>query len=244
MDPSRTALILVFAAASLKTALDAIAADWQATSGTTVTISYDSSAKLAKQIQQAAPADIFISASKQWMDALAEGGLIRPESRRDILGNRLILVAADKAAAPVEIVAGFDLAGMIGDGKLAMAMVDSVPAGQYGKQALTYLGVWDAVLPKVAQSDNVRAALRLVASGEAAYGIVYASDAVAEARVAVVGTFPDDSHQPIIYPAAVVATSSKPELSTPRALPNRMCSKSSCVPRLEISVTPKASATR
>ena len=206
-----TGEITVFAAASLKTALDAIAADWQATSGTTVTISYDSSAKLAKQIQQAAPADIFISASKQWMDTLAEGGLIRPESRRDILGNRLILVAADKAAAPVEIVAGFDLAGMIGDGKLAMAMVDSVPAGQYGKEALSNLGVWDAVLPKVAQSDNVRAALRLVASGEAAYGIVYASDAVAEARVAVVGTFPDDSHQPIIYPAAVVAASTTPQ---------------------------------
>ena len=203
--------VTVFAAASLKTALDAIAADWQKQTGTTVTISYDSSAKLAKQIQAGAPADLFISASVQWMDTLAQAKLINPDSRKTLLGNTLILVAADKSAPKVDLTKGFDLAGLLGDGKLAMGMVDSVPAGQYGKQALTSLGIWDAVAPKVAQSENVRAALALVDSGEAAFGIVYGSDAVADAKVAVIATFPDDSHQPILYPAAVIASSTKPE---------------------------------
>ncbi len=147
--------ITVFAASSLKTALDAIAADWQTQTGNTVTISYDSSAKLAKQLQEGAPADVFISASRQWMDTLADGSLIKPDSRKNILGNTLILIAAGKGAAPVEIAPGFDLAGLLGDGKLSMATVDSVPAGQYGKEALTSLGVWDAVAPKVAQAENV-----------------------------------------------------------------------------------------
>ncbi|MEO6299580.1 MAG: molybdate ABC transporter substrate-binding protein [Paracoccaceae bacterium] len=202
--------ITVFAAASLKNALDAIAVDWQKSSGNTVTISYESSAKLAKQIQEGAPADLFISASKQWMDTLADAKLIKPESRKDILGNSLVLIGA-KDAAKVEIVNGFDLATLIGDSKLAMGLVDSVPAGQYGKEALTNLGIWDAVEPKVAQTDNVRAALKLVDTGEAAYGIVYASDAVSDDKVAVVGTFPDDSHKSIIYPAAVIAASTAPE---------------------------------
>ena len=197
--------LTVFAASSLKTALDAIAADWQTATGHAVVISYDSSAKLAKQIEQGAPADLFISASKQWMDTLAEGGLIKADSRKDILGNTLVLVAADRGATQVDIAPWFDLAGLLGDGKLAMGLVDSVPAGQYGKEALVNLGVWDAVEPAVAQADNVRAALRLVATGEAAYGVVYGSDAVSEAGVTVVGTFPEDSHQPILYPAAVIA---------------------------------------
>ncbi len=202
--------ITVFAASSLKNALDAIAADWQKQTGATVTIAYDSSAKLARQIQLGAPADLFLSASKQWMDTLADASLIKPESRRNILGNTLILIAAGRGAAPVAIRPGFDLAGLLGDGKLAMAAVDSVPAGQYGKEALTTLGVWDAVEPKVAQSENVRAALALVAMGEAPFGIVYGSDAIAEDRVSVVGTFPADSHSPILYPAAVMASSAKP----------------------------------
>ncbi|MGV8987090.1 MAG: molybdate ABC transporter substrate-binding protein [Cypionkella sp.] len=203
--------ITVFAAASLKTALDAIAADWQKTTGDKVSISYDSSAKLAKQIQQGAPADLFISASTQWMEVLAAAAMIKPESRKDLLGNRLILVAADKTAAKVTLAKGLDLAALVGDGKLAMGLVDSVPAGQYGKEALTNLGLWDAVEPKVAQADNVRAALKLVDTGEAAYGIVYASDAVSDDKVAVVGTFPEDSHKPIIYPAAVTAFSTAPQ---------------------------------
>lgn len=203
--------ITVFAAASLKTALDTIAADWGKKTGDKVTISYESSGKLAKQIQQGAPADIFISASKEWMDKLADDKLIKPESRRDILGNQLILVAPVKDAKAVKIEKGFDLAGLVGDGKLAMGLVDSVPAGQYGKEALTNLGVWTAVEPKVAQADNVRAALKLVDTGEAAYGIVYTSDAVSDNKVKAVGTFPDDSHKPIIYPAAVIAATKAPE---------------------------------
>ncbi len=203
--------ITVFAAASLKTALDTIAADWEKSTGNKVTISYESSAKLAKQIQEGAPADLFISASKQWIDTLSDAKLIKLDSRKTILGNTLILVAADKTAAKVDLVKGVDLATLVGDSKLAMGLVDSVPAGQYGKEALTNLGAWDAVEPKVAQADNVRAALKLVDSGEAAFGIVYASDAISDDKVTVVGTFPEDSHKPIIYPAAVIATSTAPE---------------------------------
>ena len=203
--------VTVFAASSLKTALDAIAADWEQQTGNHVVISYDSSAKLAKQIQQGAPADVFISASKQWMDTLADANLIKPDSRKDILGNTLILVAADPKAPAVTIASGFDLAGLVGDSKLAMGLIDSVPAGQYGKEALVALGAWDAVAPKVAQAENVRAALKLVEMQEAAYGIVYASDAVGDDKVAVVGTFPSDSHKPIVYPAAVMATATAPE---------------------------------
>ena len=207
--------ITVFAAASLKTALDRVAADWQAQTGHRVVISYAGSSALAQQIQQGAPADLFISAAVNWMDWVEEEGLIVPETRRDLLGNALVLVGYGSDAAAVEIAPGFDLAGLLGDGKLAMALVDAVPAGQYGKEALITLGVWDAVEPYVAQAENVRAALALVASGEAPYGIVYASDAIADDAagdtVAIVGTFPADSHAPIIYPAAVVADSAKPE---------------------------------
>ena len=207
--PAFAADITVFAAASLKTALDTIAANYEKTSGDTVAISYESSAKLAKQIQEGAPADIFISASKQWMDTLADAKLIQPDSRKNVLGNTLILVTAAKAAK-VDLVKGVDLAKLVGDSKLAMGLVDSVPAGQYGKEALTNLDAWDAVEPKVAQADNVRAALKLVDTGEAAFGIVYASDAVSDDKVTVAGTFPEDSHKPIIYPAALT-TAAKPE---------------------------------
>lgn len=206
--------ITVFAAASLKNALDAIAAEWGAETGDAVTISYAGSSALAAQIQEGAPADLFISAAVNWMDVLEAEGLIRPETRVDLLGNTLVLVGHGDAA-PVEIVPGFDLAGLLGGGKLSMALVDAVPAGQYGRAALESLGVWSAVEADVAQSENVRAALALVATGEAPYGIVYGSDAIAddaaEDAVTVVGTFPDNSHEPIVYPAAVVAGSAKPE---------------------------------
>lgn len=194
--------VTVFAAASLKTALDQVAADWKADTGNTAVISYAGSSQLAKQIEEGAPADVFLSADEDWMNALGKAGLIQPASRHDLLGNELVLVAR-KGTAPVAIAKGFDLAGLLGRNRLAMALVDSVPAGKYGKAALTSLGVWAAVEPKVAQSDNVRAALALVATGEAPYGIVYATDAAAEPKVAVVGTFPQDSHPPIIYPAAL-----------------------------------------
>lgn len=198
--------VVVFAAASLKTALDQIATDFQAATGNTVVISYAGSNTLAQQIIQGAPADIFVSANEKWMDEVAKANLIADGTRADLLGNTLVLIAHGKAAAPVEIGPGFDLAALLGDEKLAMAMVDSVPAGQYGKAALETLGIWAAVEPNVAQSDNVRAALALVSTGEAPYGIVYATDAVADDNVTVVGTFPADSHPAIIYPGAVLTT--------------------------------------
>lgn len=192
--------ITIFAAASLKTALDDISSQWQKSSGDTVTISYAGSSQLAKQIQQGAPADIFISAAENWMDELAKTDNIDPSTRSNLLGNTLVLVGHG-ASKPVDLA---NLPEALGEGKLAMAMVDSVPAGQYGKQALEKLGLWDKVESHVAQADNVRAALTLVATGEAPYGVVYGSDAVAEKDVSVAATFPTDSHDPIIYPAAIV----------------------------------------
>jgi molybdate transport system substrate-binding protein len=202
--PAAAEEVVVFAAASLKTALDTIAADFRKATGNAVTISYAGSNALAKQIIEGAPADIFISAAVNWMDEVEKAGLVVPGTREDLLGNTLVLVAHGKDAKPVEIGKGFDLKARLGDGKLAMAMVDSVPAGQYGKASLESLGLWSSVEGSVAQAENVRAALALVSSGEAPFGIVYASDAVADDNVSVIGTFPEDSHKPIIYPAALV----------------------------------------
>lgn len=204
VQPVAAEEVTVFAAASLKNALDAVAADWQAATGNTVTISYAGSNALAKQIIEGAPADIYVSAAENWMDEVEKAGLVVPGTRKDLLGNTLVLVAAGKDAKPVEIAPGFDLKGLLGEDKLAMALVDSVPAGQYGKASLTALGVWDAIEPSVAQAENVRAALALVSTGEAPFGIVYASDALSDPGVTVVGTFPEDSHKPILYPAALL----------------------------------------
>ena len=201
--PAAAEEVVVFAAASLKNALDAVAADFQADTGHKVTVSYAGSNALAKQILEGAPADVFLSAAVNWMDEVEKDGLV--QARRDLLGNSLVLIASGKDAPPVAIVPGFDLAGMLGDGKLAMAMVDAVPAGQYGKASLEALGVWKTVEGAVAQSENIRAALALVAAGEAPFGIVYATDASADDNVTVVGTFPEDSHAPIIYPAALLS---------------------------------------
>jgi len=200
--PAAAEEVVVFAAASLKNALDDVAADFQAATGATVTISYAGSNALAKQILEGAPADVFLSAAVNWMDEVEKDGLV--VNRRDLLGNRLVLIASGKDAPPVAITPGFDLAGMLGDGKLSMAMVDAVPAGQYGKASLEALGIWDRVEGSVAQSENIRAALALVSTGEASFGIVYATDAAADDNVTVVGTFPEDSHDPIIYPAALL----------------------------------------
>lgn len=205
--PARAEQITVFAAASLKTALDQVAADWNASSDDQVVVSYAGSPVLAKQIQQGAPADIFISAAVEWMDLLQDQALIREDSRLDLLGNALVLVGHQSKDMPVTIGDDFDLATRLGSGKLAMALVDSVPAGVYGKQALVSLGQWEAVAANVAQADNVRAALALVATGEAPLGIVYATDAVAEPRVGGIGQFPADSHDPITYPTALTIDS-------------------------------------
>lgn len=203
--------VIVFAAASLKNALDAVNAEYQKEGGKPAKISYAASSALAKQIEQAAPAHVFVSADLEWMDYLAGKKLIKDETRVNLLGNRIVLVAPEGKAANVDIKAGFDLAKVIGDGKLAMANVDSVPAGKYGKAALTKLGAWDGVSGKLAQAENVRAALLLVSRGEAAAGIVYATDAAADPNVKIIGTFPADSHAPIIYPAALVAGSDNKE---------------------------------
>ena len=202
--PALSEEVVVFAAASLKTARDAVAADFQAATGDTVTISYAGTGQLATQIIQGAPADIFLSAAENWMDEVETAGLVVPGTRQDLLGNTLVLIAHGKDAAPVTLAPGFDLAALLGPEKLAMAMVDSVPAGQYGKEALANLGLWEQVQASVAQADNVRAALALVSSGEAPLGIVYASDAVADDNVTVIATFPADSHRPIAYPVALL----------------------------------------
>ncbi len=202
--PTLADTVVVFAAASLKTALDAVAADFQAQTGHSVVISYGGSNALAKQIIEGAPADIFLSAAVNWMDEVEKAGLVAEGTRADLLGNSLVLVAHGKGAAPVDIGPGLDLVALLGDGRLSMAMVDAVPAGQYGKAALISLGQWAAVEGSVAQSENVRAALALVTAGEAPYGIVYATDAAPDDNVTVVGTFPTDSHPPIVYPGALL----------------------------------------
>ncbi len=198
--------VVVFAAASLKTALDAVAADFEARTGDEVVISYGGSNALARQILDGAPADIFISAAADWMDTVEYEGFVVSGGREDLWGNRLVVIGHGRYAAPVEIGPGLDLGGLLGDGRLSMAMVDAVPAGQYGKAALQSLGLWDAVAPSVAQSENVRAALAFVSAGEAPYGIVYATDAVADDNVTVVGVFPEESHPPIVYPAGLLTT--------------------------------------
>ncbi len=198
---------LVFAAASMKTALDAISAKFAAKTGHAPVISYNSSGVLAKQIAAGAPADLFISADERWMSFLADRGELKAGTRETLLGNELVLVEPAASDAKLAIKPGFDLAGALGDGKLAVCTVASCPAGIYGKEALTKLGVYAAVEPKLAQTEDVRAALLLVARGEAKFGIVYATDARAEPKVKVIDAFPASSHAPITYPVAVLKDS-------------------------------------
>jgi molybdate transport system substrate-binding protein len=241
--------ITVFAAASLANAMTEIKDRFEATSEHDLIVSLAGSSALARQIQQGAPADIFISANSDWMDMLEADGLIEEGTRFDLLNNALVLIAArteateataeaTAEAAAVEIGPNFDLVGLLGEGRLAMALVDAVPAGIYGKAALESLGLWKDVEPQVAQADNVRAALAFVAAGEAPYGIVYATDAVASGtatgtvsgtatgtvsgtvsgtvtgratgNVTVVGIFPADTHPPIVYPVADLANRDVP----------------------------------
>jgi molybdate transport system substrate-binding protein len=195
--------VLVFAAASLKNALDEISAQWQRESGKKAAISYAASNTLIKQIEQGAPADIFISADLDWMDYGQQKGLIKPDTRSNLLGNRLVLVAPKDSNISANIQPGFDLAALLKGGRLAMGNVDAVPAGKYGKAALEKLGAWDGVKDKIAQAESVRAALVLVARGEAPLGIVYQTDAASDPTVKIVGTFPENTHPPIIYPVAL-----------------------------------------
>jgi molybdate transport system substrate-binding protein len=204
--------LVVFAAASLKTALDDVAARWKAEGNRAPKISYGASSALAKQIEQGAPADLFISADLDWMDYLDQRKLIRSGTRFNLLGNRMALVAPKDSTIELTIAPGFDLAGALGNGRLAMANVQSVPAGKYGKAALETLGVWSSVAGKLAQAADVRAALVLVARGETPLGIVYQTDAAAAPGVRIVGLFPADSHPPIIYPVALTATTRNPDV--------------------------------
>ena len=203
----------VFAAASLKNALDEIAAAWAKEGKAPARVSLAASNTLARQIEAGAPADLFFSADLDWMDYLQGKGLIRAETRVSLLANAIVLIAPKDAAKPVAIAPGLDLAAALGSGRLAMGNVEAVPAGKYGRAALEKLGAWAGVKDKVAQGDSVRAALLLVARGEAPLGIVYATDAAAEPNVTIVGTFPADSHPPIVYPVAVTKEATSPEVT-------------------------------
>jgi molybdate transport system substrate-binding protein len=199
--------LLVFAAASLKNVLDEIDEAWRRETGKRAAISYGASSLLAKQIENGAPADLFMSADSDWMDYLETRKLIKPGSRSDLLGNTLVLIAPAGSAVKLTIAPDFGLAAALGDGRLAMADPAAVPAGRYGRAALAKLGVWDSVANRIAAAENVRAALLLVARGEAPLGIVYRTDAAVERGVRIVDTFPPDTHPPIVYPIALTSTS-------------------------------------
>jgi molybdate transport system substrate-binding protein len=206
--------ITVFAAASLKNALDDTNAAFTKATGVKTTTSYAASSALAKQIEQGAPADVFISADLQWMDYAGERKLIKPDTRVNLLGNKLVLIApADSKIANVTIGEGFDVAKLAGSGRIAVADVNAVPAGRYAKAALEKLGAWAAAEPKLAQAENVRATLAFVARDETPIGIVYETDAKVEPKVKVIGAFPDSSYPPVTYPVAATATTTKQGVS-------------------------------
>jgi len=199
--------LTVFAAASLQESLTAAGAAWTAKTGAPVRFSFGASSAMARQIDQGAPADLFLSADEEWMDWLAGKGGIVPASRRRLLSNRLVLIAPASARVALTIAPGFPLARALGAGRLAVADPTAVPAGKYAKSALIALGVWESVDDRLLPAENVRTTLAWVARGEAPFGIVYATDARAEPKVKVVGVFPASSHPPIVYPGAVTSAS-------------------------------------
>ena len=196
--------VTVFGAASLSDALQEIATNYQKQTGKNVVVSFAASSTLARQIEASGGADIFISADLDWMDYLDKKGLIAPGSRENLLANRLVLIAPKDAATPITIAPNFDLLAALRGGRLAIANPQTVPAGRYGRAALSALGVWDSVANHLANAEDVRVALAYVARGEAPLGIVYETDAKAEPKVAIVGVFPENSHPPILYPAALI----------------------------------------
>lgn len=216
--------ITVFAAASMKNALDEVDSLFTAQNGIKVVASYAASSSLTKQIEQGAPADVFLSADVDWMDYGAKHNLIKNDTRENLLGNRLVLIAPkDSKIGNVTIAPGFDLAALAGSGRIATGDVRAVPAGLYAKAALEKLGIWSSVESKIAMAENVRAALVLVARGETPFGIVYETDAKVDPSVKIIGVFPEDSHPPIIYPVAMTKDA-KPDaaqylafLTTPEA---------------------------
>lgn len=202
--------LVIFAAASLKNALDEANAAYKRDNGQETTTSYAASSTLAKQIEARAPADIFISADLDWMDYLAKKSLIKPDTRVNLLGNQLVLIAPANSTVKLDIAPNFALAQALANGRLAIADPGAVPAGKYGKAALETLGVWSSVADQLAPAENVRAALLLVSRGEAPLGIVYRTDAVADKGVKILAPFPENTHPPIIYPIAAVAASTNP----------------------------------
>ena len=207
---AQQAKLVIFAAASLKDALDDVNTAYRRDKGQETTTSFAASSTLAKQIEAAAPADIFISADLDWIDYLAKKDLIKPDTRANLLGNQLVLIAPANTAKKLSVAPNFPLAQTLGNGRLAIADPNSVPAGKYGKAALEALGVWSSVADRLAPAENVRATLLLVSRGEAPLGIVYQTDAVADKGVTILGTFPENTHPPIIYPIAAVAASTNP----------------------------------
>jgi molybdate transport system substrate-binding protein len=229
LAPARAAdaPLTVFAAASLKESMDEAALVFRRETGQQVRVSYAGSSALARQIERGAPADVFVSADVDWMDVLQSQGLIDAHTRSALLGNTLVLVAPKHSAAhAITLDQSADLLPLLGErGRIALALVDSVPAGRYAKAAFDSLGMWDDLRSRTAEAENVRAALLLVARGETPLGVVYGSDARAEPRVKVLGTFPEPAHPPIVYPVAKVKSSTHPQaavfvrwLRTPQAM--------------------------
>src|SRR6185503_9192146 len=194
----------VLAAASLKNALDEITLLYQQEKGTKTIVSYGASSALARQIENGAPADLFICADLEWMDYVEKRNLLAPGTRRNLLGNRLVLIAPAKQPLKLQPGPGFPISSYLKNDRIALAEPNTVPAGKYAKAALEKLGVWTQVAGRVAAAENVRAALALVARGEAPLGVVYQTDANAERGVTVAGVFPADSHPPIVYPVALL----------------------------------------
>ena len=205
--------VLFFAAASLQTALNAIGAEWKKDTGKTVTFSYAASSALAKQIENGAPADLFASADLEWMDWAQEKKLIKTETRKTLLGNTLVLIAHADDKTALKIGPNVPLAAALGEGRLALGNPASVPIGKYAQAALTALGVWGDLAPRIAATDNVRATLALVARGEAKLGVVYATDARTEPKVRVVDKFPAATHPPVLYPVAMTVNATNPDAS-------------------------------
>jgi molybdate transport system substrate-binding protein len=220
---ARAADITVFAAASLTDALQEIGKSWEAQSGHTVAFSFAASSVLARQLDASGGADMFLSADSDWMNDVDSHNLIARDTRKDLLGNHLVLIEPAGRTLSLRITPHFDLLGALGGGRLAIASPDSVPAGKYGKAALINLGVWDSVANHLAPAENVRVTLAYVARGDTPLGIVYTTDALSEPRVRIVGTFPDSSHAPIVYPVALMKDAKPPArdflryLSSPHA---------------------------
>jgi molybdate transport system substrate-binding protein len=209
---ARAQQLTVFAAASLTDAMKDVSAQWVRVGHQPLRMSFGSSSTLARQIEQGAPADLFASADEKWMDYLADRKLIAADTRKDLLGNDLVLVVSAEKPQRVTIGPGFDLLGMLGpNGRVATGDPAHVPVGIYAEQALRKLGIWDAVSTHLARTEDVRAALLLVERGEAPAGIVYATDAAVSKGVTVAGVFPADSHDPVSYPFALTKAGDTPE---------------------------------